>query len=194
MKKIALFASGRGSNLMNILASMQNGCLANLAEAVLVFSNQPQAPVLAKAEALGLAVDCIPSRGKKRLDFDAEVLDLLEKYRPDYIVLAGYMRVLSAPFVAAYAGRIVNIHPADTQVHQGLGAYKWAFDQGLEETKITVHLVDQGLDTGPIIAQAPVNLAGAKDLAEVERRGLAVEHQLYPQALYQLFSSSKNKQ
>jgi phosphoribosylglycinamide formyltransferase-1 len=85
--------------------------------------------------------------------------------------------------VRAFAGRILNIHPADTHQHQGLHAYEWAFDNRLPETKITVHLVDEGLDTGPILAQRVVNLVGADTLAEVQRRGLAVEHVLYAETL-----------
>jgi phosphoribosylglycinamide formyltransferase-1 len=94
--------------------------------------------------------------------------------------------------VRAFAGRIINIHPADTHQHQGLHAYEWAFDNHLPETKITVHLVDEGLDTGPILAQRVVNLGGATTLAEVQRRGLAVEHELYADTLRQIIASQKD--
>ena len=88
--------------------------------------------------------------------------------------------------VQAYPNKIVNIHPADTKLHQGLHAYQWAFENKLEETKITVHYVEEGLDTGPIIGQKTVNLRGAKTLEEVEQRGLKVEHQFYSEMLLKL--------
>jgi phosphoribosylglycinamide formyltransferase-1 len=114
----------------------------------------------------------------------------LEGYEFDYIILAGYMRMLSADFVANFPHKIINIHPADTTQHQGLHGYEWAFENHLEETKITIHFVDVGLDTGKIIAQKTVDLKGAKTLEEIEQRGLAVEHQFYPETLYYLFDKS----
>ncbi|MGC4116880.1 MAG: formyltransferase family protein [Myxococcales bacterium] len=87
----------------------------------------------------------------------------LAGYRPDWIVLAGFMRVLSPGFVQRFAGRIVNIHPADTREHQGLHGYAWAFERGLAETKVTVHLVDEGLDTGRIVAQRAVESARRRE-------------------------------
>ena len=103
--------------------------------------------------------------------------------RADVVVLAGYMRMVTPRIVEAYRGRMLNIHPADTRLHQGLNGYGWAFEQKLPSTRITVHLVDEGLDTGAILAQREVDLRGADTLAEVERRGLAVEHELYPETL-----------
>jgi len=108
------------------------------------------------------------------------------------VVLAGYMRILSPAFIQPFAGRIINIHPADTHLHQGLHAYEWAFENKLPETKITVHLVDEGLDTGPVLAQKTVDLRGVDTLAEVERRGLAVEHEVYAQTLAELIKSKQN--
>lgn len=172
------------------MESCRNGLLKDVAELVLVFANNPNAPGLAVAEAAGIPIASISSKGKKRLTFDQKVLTLLADYVLDYIVLAGYMRVLTPEFVAAYPRRIINIHPADTTQHQGLHAYEWAWEAGLETTKITVHYVDEGLDTGTIIAQYPVDLRGADSLEEVQRRGLAVEHQYYQRVLAQLFASS----
>ena len=145
--------------------------------------HEPDAPGLAAAAALGCPTAALPSQGRKRADYDAEAAALLRQYQPDWVVLAGYMRILSPAFIQPFAGRILNIHPADTHQHQGLHAYEWAFDNHLPETKITVHLVDEGLDTGPILAQRAVDLRGADTLEEVERRGLAVEHELYAETL-----------
>jgi phosphoribosylglycinamide formyltransferase-1 len=155
-----------------------------------VVSNQPGAAGLAIARDLGVPTACVESRGKSRERFDAELLDVLEPYRVEYVVLAGFMRVLSAVFVRRFQDRIINIHPADTALHRGLGGYEWARARGLEQTAITVHLVDEGLDTGPVIARCPVDLRGAGSLAEVERRGLAVEHRFYSEVLRKILDGS----
>ncbi|MBX0291446.1 phosphoribosylglycinamide formyltransferase [Hymenobacter sp. HSC-4F20] len=173
--------------MVALVEAMQHGVLQNLAEVAVVFSNKPDAPGLETAAALGCPTASLSSQGRKREEFDAEVAEVLRGYQPDYVVLAGYMRILSPTFIRAFAGRILNIHPADTHQHQGLHAYEWAFENQLPETKITVHLVDEGLDTGPILAQHPVDLQGAATLAEVERRGLTVEHFLYADTLARLF-------
>ena len=165
--------------MLALVEAAKTGVLKDLAEVVVVFSNKPDAPGLDAAAALGCPTAALPSQGRKREAFDAEAAALLQQYQPDLVVLAGYMRILSPAFIQPFAGRILNIHPADTQQHQGLHAYEWAFENQLPETKITVHLVDEGLDTGPILAQQTVDLRGADTLAEVERRGLAVEHELY---------------
>ena len=188
--RLAILLSGRGSNMLALVKATQTGILRELAEVAVVFSNQPAAPGLEAAAALGCSTAALPSQGRKRTEFDADAAALLQQYRPNLVVLAGYMRILSPAFIQPFAGRIVNIHPADTHQHQGLHAYEWAFDNRLLATKITVHLVDEGLDTGLILAQQTVDLTGAATLAEVERRGLAVEHELYARALAELISKN----
>ncbi len=188
--RLAILLSGRGSNMLALAQAVRAGALRGLAEIAVVFSNDPAASGLAAAADLDLPTASLLSKGRKREAFDLEVVDILRAYRPDYVVLAGYMRVLSPAFVRAFAGRIINIHPADTHQHQGLHAYEWAYDNHLSETKITVHLVDEGLDTGPILAQRVVNLIGADTLAEVQRRGLSVEHVLYAETLAGLISKN----
>ena len=188
--RLAILLSGRGSNMLALAEAVRVGALRGLAGIAVVFSNDPAAPGLESAAALGLPTASLPSKGRKRENFDLAVVDILREYQPDYVVLAGYMRVLSPAFVRAFAGRIINIHPADTHQHQGLHAYEWAFENRLPETKITVHLVDEGLDTGPILAQQVVNLEGADTLAEVQRRGLAVEHTLYANTLAALITAA----
>ena len=182
-KRIAIFISGRGSNMEAIARQVQDGILKDVCEIALVFSNKPQARGLEIAKKFGLPVAAIPSKGKSREAFEREVLELLQPYRIDYVVLAGFMRILSPLFIRAYKNRIINIHPADTRLFQGVGGYEWAFENKLPSTKITVHFVDEGVDTGPIIAQREVDLRGADTLEEVERRGLAAEHEFYSQAL-----------
>ncbi|UOG74587.1 phosphoribosylglycinamide formyltransferase [Hymenobacter tibetensis] len=185
-KRLAILLSGRGSNMVALVKAVQQGELHGLAEIAVVFSNKPDAPGLATAAELGCSTASLASQGLKRPEYDAEVVKLLQTYQPDYVVLAGYMRILSPVFIQAFAGRILNIHPADTHQHQGLHAYEWAFNNRLSETKITVHMVDEGLDTGPILAQRTVDLRGADTLSEVERRGLLVEHELYANTLVRL--------
>ncbi len=190
MKKIAIFISGRGSNMKAIVEQCQNGILQGIVEPILVFSDQAEAAGLQYAQAQGISTATLSAKGLKRAEFDQKVLQLLEAYRPDYIILAGYMRILSPVFVQAYPQRIINIHPADTQQHQGLHGYQWAFEQQLPKTKVTVHFVDEGLDTGNIIAQTEVDLEGVNTVEEVERKGLAIEHQFYSKVLSQLFTQS----
>ncbi len=187
MKKIIIFISGRGSNMQRIIEETKNGILKGIAEVVLVFSDKPCAPGLKIAEKAGIETKSISAKGKKRKEFDKEVIKLLDNYKFDYIVLAGFMRILSDEFVKKYFKKIINIHPADTRKHQGLHAYEWAFENQLPKTVITVHFVDEGVDTGEIIAQKEVDLTGVKTLQEVEQRGLAVEHKFYPQTLLKLF-------
>jgi phosphoribosylglycinamide formyltransferase-1 len=186
-KRIAVLLSGRGSNMEKIVRNAQNGILKEVCEVVLVLSDKEGAYGLKAAEALGVPTAVIPSKGKKRAEFEQELIDFLSPYRIDYIVLAGFMRILSPLFVRAYKDRIINIHPADTKAFQGIGGYDWAFENKLQSTKITVHYVDEGVDTGRIIGQKEVDLRGAETLEEVEKRGLAVEHTFYSEALLELF-------
>ena len=170
-----------------IVNQVRNGILKDVCEVALVFANKPQAKGLEIAKSLGVETASIPSKGKKREEFDKEVVQILESYLLDYIVLAGFMRILSPVIIQAYKNRIINIHPADTDEFQGIGAYKWAFENKKEFTKITVHFVDEGVDTGQVIAKEEVDLHGADTLEEVEKRGLAVEHRFYSQALKEVF-------
>ncbi len=183
MKKLIIFISGRGSNMKRIIEETQNGILKGIAEVVLVFSNNPDAKGLEIAENLGVKTQHITSQGKSKASYHNELMKLLKNYSFDYIVLAGYMKILSKEFVQKYPKKIINIHPADTKQHQGLHAYEWAFENKLPETKITVHYVDEGMDTGNIIAQKTVDLSGCKTLEEVEQKGLETEHRFYPSVL-----------
>ena len=135
MKRIAIFISGRGSNMKAIVEQCKNGILKGVAEPVLVFSNQPEAEGLIYAKNIGINTESIASKGIKRVEFDNKVINLLEEYKPDYIVLAGYMRILSPDFIQKYPKKIINIHPADTTKHQGLHGYEWAWENKLNENE-----------------------------------------------------------
>ncbi|MCF6367098.1 MAG: phosphoribosylglycinamide formyltransferase [Bacteroidales bacterium] len=188
MTKIIIFISGRGSNMESILKEIQNGILKGIAEPVLIFSDKKDAKGLETAKKYGIETASILAKGNSREVFDNEVINLLSEYEFDYIILAGYMRILSDVFVKRYSEKIINIHPADTNLHQGLHAYEWAFKNKMQETKITVHYVNEGVDTGKIIAQKTVNLLGCNTLEEVEKRGLNVEHKFYPETLKRIFT------
>lgn len=186
-KRIAIFISGRGSNMEAIVKNAQAGNLKDCCEIVLVFANKRDARGLKIAEEFGIRTECVESKGKKREDFDSEIVALLEPFHVDYIVLAGYMRIITPVLIEPYKNRIINIHPADTALYQGAHAYEWAFENKLETTKITVHLIDEGVDTGPVLEKREVDLRGAKNLEEIEQSGLRVEHQFYSDVLRKLF-------
>ncbi len=186
-KRIAILISGGGSNMVAVVKQTQTGILKDYCEIALVLSNKPSAPGLEKARALGVPTEVIVSKGKSREAFDREVVERLRSLNIDFVVLAGFMRILSPFFIQAFPRRIINIHPADPAQFRGIGGYEWAWEQNLEQTMITVHYVDEGVDTGQIIAQETVDLKGCRSLEEVKERGLKVEHALYSQALRVIF-------
>lgn len=190
-KRIAIFISGRGSNMDAILRQTRDGILRDACELVLVFSNNPEAKGLETAKNAGIPTDCIPSKGKKRENFDKEVINFLEPLKIDYIILAGYMRLLSPLFIRTYQKRIINIHPADTRAFQGVGAYDWAFENKLKKTYITVHYVDEGMDTGDMIEQRELDISGMTTLKEIEKAGLTLEHKMFSEVLKKLFENEQ---
>ena len=183
MTRVAILISGRGSNLSALLERCRDGGLREVCDPVVVFANDPAAPGLDIARAFGVPTACVPSRGRGRRAFDRDLVAALEPYRPELLVLAGFMRILTPTVIDRWPGRIVNIHPADSRAYQGAHGYDWAWEGGLEETLVTIHLVDEGMDTGPILDQAVVDLRDAADVHEVGRRGLAVEHLFYGDVL-----------
>ncbi len=186
-KRIAIFISGQGSNMEVIVKQAQVGILKECCDIALVFANTSSAQGLEAAQKLGAKTAWITSQGKQREQFDREILELLEPLQLNYIVLAGYMRILSPDLIARYRNKIINIHPADTAAFQGMHAYEWAWNNTLENTKITVHFIDEGVDTGGVLAQRTVDLRGASSLEDVEQRGLQVEHAFYSEVLRDLF-------
>ncbi len=171
-----------------ILENVKSGNLKDCCEVAIVFSNNKEAMGLETAKKMGFDTICIESKGKKRTQFDKEVIKQLEPYHIEYIVLAGYMRILSPVFISRYKNRIINIHPADTTLYQGMHGYDWAFENKLKTTKITIHIVDEGVDTGKIIAQKEIDLRGAKSLEDIESIGLKAEHQFYSEVLEKIFT------
>jgi phosphoribosylglycinamide formyltransferase-1 len=189
MKKILLMISGRGSNMKAIVENVQNGILKDFCEVKVVFSNKKDAAGLTIARSFGVETNVIESKGKKRSTYNKLLFDYLDELNPDYIILAGYMKIVSSEIVQRFPNRIINIHPADTALHQGLHGYEWAFENKLGKTKITVHFVDEGLDTGNVIGKREVNILDCKTLDEVEEKGLKVEHQFYSECLKKIFEN-----
>lgn len=185
--------SGRGSNMFAIAKNIQSGILKDVCEIQTVFSNKSEAPGLQKANEMGIRTHCIPSKGKKKKTYNSLLLKWLKSEKPDFIVLAGYMKVLPVEIIQEFPRKIINIHPADTTEHQGLHGYEWAWENNIKETKITVHFVDEGLDTGEIIRQRAVDLNGCNSLEEVEKRGLKVEHEFYSKCLREILTAKITK-
>ena len=188
-RRIAIFISGRGSNMAALAASCASGVLRDLCEIVLVLSDRPDAAGLAVAKRLGLPTACLPSQGRERGLFEREVIALLEPFQVDFIVLAGFRRILSSMLIGEFRNRIINIHPADPAVYRGLDGYRHAFERRLSRTVVTVHLVDEGVDTGTVLGRCEVDLTGAETLEDVERRGLDVEHAFYSRVLASHFAA-----
>lgn len=170
-----------------ILRNTISGELKPLVDIISIFSNNTEAPGLEIATKLGFSVKVINSKTKKRKQYNDELKEWLQELDPDYIILAGYMLIIPPDIVTGFPDRIINIHPADTKLHQGLHGYEWAWKNNLSSTKITIHYVDTGLDTGKIIAQKEIDLKGANTVEEIEIRGLKAEHEMYSSVLVDLF-------
>jgi phosphoribosylglycinamide formyltransferase 1 len=152
-----------------------------------VLSNVAAAPGLARARALGLPALAVPSAGApSRAAHEEEVLAALAEARAEWVCLAGYMRLLSPGFVARHRRRILNVHPSLLPAFPGVDAQRQALEHGVRVTGCTVHLVDEGLDSGPIVAQRAVAVEDGDDVETLSRRILAEEHRAYPEALARL--------
>ena len=185
-KKIAILISGNGSNMLAIADSINSGILKDFYDIAIVISNNKNARGLHAAKLRNLPVICIDAKQYTRSCFDELLLSSLDPYDLDYIVLAGYNRILSSSIIARYRNKIINIHPADTKLYKGLHGYKWALEHKKKQTTITIHWVDEGCDTGEIIAQQNVCLQGLDTLEDIQKAGLAVEHELYSKVLKNL--------
>jgi phosphoribosylglycinamide formyltransferase-1 len=148
-----------------------------------VVSNVETAPALERAREAGIPAVFRDHRGKKREDFDAEVVEILRAHHVDVVCLAGFMRLLSPAFVRAFPGRIVNIHPALLPAFPGKDAQRQAWEHGAKVSGATVHLVDEGLDSGPIVAQEAVCVLSSDTPETLAARILEAEHRLYPRAV-----------
>jgi phosphoribosylglycinamide formyltransferase 1 len=181
-KRIAVLLSGRGSNFEALAESVAAGRIPNT-EIALVVSNREGAQGIEKARARGLETCVIPSKGLEREAYDKLVVAALKEKKVDLVCLAGYMRLLSAYFVAAFPGRIVNIHPSLLPAFPGLESQRQALEHGAKFSGCTVHFVDENLDAGPIILQAVVPILDDDTESTLSERVLREEHRIYSEAV-----------
>jgi len=181
MKKLGILISGRGSNFEAIARNVQAGKIP--AEIGVVISNKEEAAGLAIARQTGLNAVCIPSKGKEREAFERELVAALRQHEVDLVCLAGFMRVLTPYFIREFKGRILNIHPAILPSFPGVEAQKQALDYGAKFTGCTVHFVDEGVDTGPVVAQAVVPVLDDDTVETLSARILKEEHRIYTEAV-----------
>lgn len=180
--RLGVLASGSGSNLQSIIDRCADGSID--AEIVVVLSNVPGAGALSRADQAGIAIGLIDHRTfADRADFDRTVVAALQAAAVDVVVLAGFMRIITAPFIDAFPERIINIHPALLPAFPGLHVQKKAIEGGARFAGCTVHFVDGGVDTGPIIIQAVVPILEDDDEASLSARILVQEHRIYPRAI-----------
>src|SRR5438552_1026835 len=181
-KRIGVLLSGRGSNFEALADSVASGRIPN-AEIALVLSNREAAAGIERAKARGLNARLIPSKGLEREAYDRLVVAALNEAKVDLVCLAGYLRLLSPHFVAAFPQRILNIHPSLLPSFPGLESQKQALDYGVKFAGCTVHFVDENLDAGPIVLQAVVPVEDDDTEDTLSTRILKEEHRIYSEAV-----------
>ncbi len=181
-KRIGVLLSGRGSNFEALADSVTAGRIPG-AEIAIVISNRDGAPGIERARARGIETRVIPSKGLEREAYDRQVVAGLQEKQVDLVCLAGFMRLLSPHFVAAYRNRILNIHPSLLPAFPGLEAQRQALEYGVKVSGCTVHFVDENLDAGPIVTQAVVPLRDDDTVEALSARILAEEHRIYTEAV-----------
>jgi phosphoribosylglycinamide formyltransferase 1 len=185
--RLGILLSGRGSNFKAIAASIREGRL-NGVEIAIVISNVADAPGITEADRLRLPHAVFDSKGRPRAQHDADVANCLRSHRVDLVCLAGYMRLLSPDFIAAFPNRILNIHPSLLPAFPGLDAQTQAFDYGVKVTGCTVHFVDEQLDHGAIILQRSLPVLETDVAHSLAERILAEEHIAYSEAIARVAS------
>ncbi len=191
MSRLAIFVSGNGTNMENLIKEIQAGKIPGLA-AALVVCDHPQAKAIEKAGHLGVEVALIERKNfDSKEEFEKEMIRRLEKKQIGWIALAGFMKILSASFVGRYKGKIINIHPSLLPAFPGAHAIREAFEHAdflKNGSGVTVHFVDEGVDTGPVILQKTVPAAAADTLESFEAKIHQLEYQIYPEALRKVVS------
>ena len=179
MKKIVVLVSGQGSNLQALIDAQQQGRISGTISAV--FSNNPDAYGLERAELAGIPHHAVDAKSyADRASFDLALAQAIDHYQPDLLVLAGYMRILSAEFVQHYAGRMLNIHPSLLPKYPGLHTHRQALENGDQEHGTSVHFVTDELDGGPVILQAKVPVFAGDTEEDITARVQTQEHAIYP--------------
>jgi phosphoribosylglycinamide formyltransferase-1 len=186
--RLGVLLSGRGSNFLAIANSIQTGKLQGV-EIAIVISNVADAPGFAAAKDQGLPTALYVSRGRPRAEHDADLIACLRQHRVDLVCLAGYMRLLTPEFIAAFHNRVLNIHPSLLPAFPGLDAQQQAFDYGVKVAGCTVHFVDEHLDHGAIILQRAIPVLENDDAHSLAVRILAEEHIAYTEAIARVAGS-----
>jgi phosphoribosylglycinamide formyltransferase-1 len=181
-KRIGVLLSGRGSNFEALAESVASGRIPN-AEIAIVISNRDGAPGIDRAKSRDVATHVIPSKGLERELYDRQVVAVLNEHKVDLVCLAGYMRLLSPYFVAAFPNRILNIHPSLLPSFPGLESQRQALEYGVKFAGCTVHLVDENLDAGPIVLQSVVPVEDNDTEDALSARILQEEHRIYSEAV-----------
>jgi len=181
MKNLGILLSGRGSNFEAIARNVDAGKIP--ARIAVVISNREGAPGLTRAREMGLNTRCISSQGREREAYDREVVATLREFEVDLVCLAGFMRILSPWFVRQFPQRILNIHPALLPAFAGADAQNQALQYGVKFSGCTVHIVDEGVDTGPIVCQAVVPVRDDDTVETLSARILKEEHRIYSEAI-----------
>lgn len=182
MQRLGILLSGRGSNFLAIAKAIDEHRLSG-AEIAVVLSNLEEAPGLAAARKLNLPAFAISAVGRKRAEHDAEMIARLRQHKVDLVCLAGYMRIITPAFVAAFPNRIVNVHPSLLPAFPGLDAQKQALEFGAKVAGCTVHFVDEAVDHGVIILQRTVPVHDDDTAESLSARILEQEHLAYPEAI-----------
>lgn len=185
--RVAVLASGRGSNFQSIIDASNENKLPNCKIELLIV-NKKEAYAVERAKKHNIAYRIIESKNKKREDFDHQMLEVLTKKKIEIIVLAGFMRILSKPFITRYKNRIINIHPSLLPLYPGAHAHRDVIQSGAKESGCTVHFVDEGIDTGPIIMQKAISIDKDDNEETLAAKILPLEHQIFPKALHLLTS------
>lgn len=185
--RLGILLSGRGSNFLALHAAVERGELP--AAIALVVSNVAEAPGLARARELGLATACLSARDfANREAHEAAIVAALHSHGVEWVCLAGFMRLLSPAFLRAYPQRVLNVHPSLLPAFPGLHPQRQALEHGVKVSGCTVHFVDEGVDSGPIVVQRAVPVRDSDDEAVLAARILAEEHRAYPEALRRLLT------
>ncbi|MCR6105561.1 phosphoribosylglycinamide formyltransferase [Salipaludibacillus agaradhaerens] len=188
MTKIAVFASGSGSNFQAMIDAVEAGNLT--AEIALLVCDKPGAYAEKRAEEAAIPIFSFsPKTYSGKAAFEQAILTELQRHGVEWVVLAGYMRLIGPTLLKAYEGRIMNIHPSLLPAFPGLDAIGQAFDARVKVSGVTIHFVDEGMDTGPIIAQEPVRIEETDTREDVQHNIQAVEHRLYPQTIQQVITN-----
>lgn len=193
MVNIAIFASGSGSNFERIVKAKEVGEASNYSVKLLIVDKK-DAYAIERAKNMGIKYIFVdPKKFSSKFEFESKIIEILKSESIDFIVLAGYMRIISSKLLSEYSNKIINIHPAYLPEFPGKDGILDAFQAGVKETGVTIHFVDSGIDTGEIIYQERLNIDSKWDLNKLKEEIHKIEHRIYPMILTKLFKKGENR-